>query len=109
VLGESEERYRLLFDASYDAILLMNPDGNILAANPAACRIFGRSEEEIKTGGRPGILDITDPRLAAALAERSRTGQFTGELTFLRKDGQHFRGKYPLRCSRIGNIRSASV
>lgn len=93
VLGESEERYRLLFDASYDAILLMNPDGNILAANPAACRIFGRSEEEIKTGGRPGILDITDPRLAAALAERSRTGQFTGELTFLRKDGATFPGE----------------
>ncbi|PKN17013.1 MAG: hypothetical protein CVU71_17865 [Deltaproteobacteria bacterium HGW-Deltaproteobacteria-6] len=93
VLDESEERYRLLFNSSYDAILLTTPDGEILAANPAACRIFGRSEDEIKTAGRAGILDNTDPRLAAALAERARTGKFTGELTFLRKDGSTFPGE----------------
>lgn len=93
VLSESEERYRLLFDASLDAVLLTSPDGNILSANPAACRIFGRSEEEIKTVGRMGILDNTDPRLTAALEERALTGQFTGELTFLRKDGSTFPGE----------------
>ncbi len=93
VLNDSEERYRLLFDASYDAILLTSPDGRILSANPAACRLFGRSEEEIKTVGRNGVLDCTDPRLAAALEERSRTGKFTGELTYVRKDGLKFPGE----------------
>lgn len=93
VLGESEERYRLLFDSSYDAILLTAPDGRIHSANPAACRIFGRSEDEIKTLGRNGIVDGTDPCLAAALEERARTGKFTGELTFIRKDGSRFAGE----------------
>lgn len=93
VLDESEGRYRLLFDASLDAVLLTAPDGKIFSANPAACRIFGRSEEEIKTMGRIGILGNTDPRLAKALEERTRTGKFAGELTFLRKDGSTFPGE----------------
>ncbi|MEE9914168.1 MAG: PAS domain S-box protein [Deltaproteobacteria bacterium] len=93
VLSESEERYRLLFDASHDAILLTDPSGTIFAANPAACRIFGRSEEDIKDLGRNGIVDTADPRLSAALSERARTGKFTGELTFLRKDGSRFAGE----------------
>ncbi len=93
VLSESKERYRLLFDFSLDAVLMMSPDGEIITANPAACRIFGRREEEIKAGGRMGILDASDPRLAAAIEERTRTGQFTGELTFLRKDGSTFPGE----------------
>lgn len=92
-LRESEERYRLLFNSSNDAILLTIPDGRILAANPAACRIFERSEEEIRQVGRNGLLDNTDPRLAAALEERARTGRFSGELTFLRKDGSKFPGE----------------
>lgn len=92
-LRESEERYRLLFDSSNDAILLTVPDGRIIAANPAACRIFQRSEEEIKQIGRNGIVDTTDPRLVAALEERGRTGHFAGELTFLRKDGSKFPGE----------------
>lgn len=93
ILRESEERYRLLFDSSNDAILLTIPDGRILAANPAACRIFERSEEEIKKVGRNGLLDTTDPRLATALEERARTGRYSGELTFLRKDGSQFPGE----------------
>ncbi len=93
VLDESEERYRRLFDTSLDAILLTAPDGKILAANSAACHTFGRSEEEIKAIGRNGIVDTADPRLAAALDERTRTGKFTGELTFLRKDGSRFTGE----------------
>ncbi|MHB8907555.1 MAG: PAS domain S-box protein [Syntrophales bacterium] len=92
-LRESEDRYRSLFDNSTDAVLLTAPDGTILAANPEACRIFGHTEEEICRIGRPGLTDPTDPRLPAALAERARTGQFRGELTFVRKDGTSFPGE----------------
>lgn len=92
-LGESEERYQRLFDSSHDAILLTSPDGAILAANPAACRIFGRREKEIITIGRNGIVDGADPRLLVALEERTRTGKFSGELTFVRKDGSRFAGE----------------
>ncbi len=92
-LQASEEKYRSLFNNSIDAVLLTIPDGIILAANPEACRIFQRSEEEICRIGRAGLMDLTDPRLTAALEERARTGRFQGELTFIRKDGTSFPGE----------------
>ncbi len=39
-LRESEERFRLLFDSSIDAVLLTSPSGDIFSANPAACKMF---------------------------------------------------------------------
>src|SRR5207253_32793 len=59
-LRESEDRYRAFFVHSIDAILLTAPDGRIFAANPAACRIFGRSEAEICQAGRNGVIDTND-------------------------------------------------
>ncbi len=92
-LRESEDKYRSLFENSMDAVLLTAPDGIILAANPGACRIFGRTEEEICRIGRAGLLDLKDPRLEVALEERERAGRFRGELTFIRKDGSSFAGE----------------
>jgi PAS domain S-box-containing protein len=90
-LEESEERYRMLFQSSIDAVVLSTPEtGQIHAANSAACRMFGRTEEELKQVGRDGIIDLSDPRLKPAMEERARTGHFIGELTFLRRDGTKF-------------------
>jgi len=44
-LRESEEQYRAFFENSIDAVFLTSPEGNIYAANPEACRIFGMTEE----------------------------------------------------------------
>jgi PAS domain S-box-containing protein len=85
-LRESEERYRSLFATSLDAVLLTAPGGEILAANAAACRMLGRSEEELMRAGRDAVVDRSDPRLPAALEKCARTGNFHGELTCLRKD-----------------------
>jgi PAS domain S-box-containing protein len=93
LLAESEERFRLLYENSMDAILLTSPDGSIQAANPAACAMFQRTEEEIIRCGRNSVVDVTDSRLSLALEERARTGRFKGELTFLRKDGTRFPGE----------------
>lgn len=87
---EGEERYRLLYESSLDAILETSPDGTILSANPAAKTMFERFESELCKLGRGGVLDVTDPRLEQALAERSRTGIFRGELNFVHKDGSVF-------------------
>jgi PAS domain S-box-containing protein len=92
-LAESEERYRSLFAYSMDAVLLTDPDGRIYAANPEACRIFGRSEEEICQLGRAGLVDSNDPRLPGLLEERARTGKARGELTYWRADGTTFAGE----------------
>lgn len=92
-LLENEERYRLLFETSLDAILLTAPDGRVFAANPAACQIFDHSEADICELGRTGMIDMADPGFALALDEREKTGHFTGELTFVRRDGTKFPGE----------------
>ncbi len=46
-LRESEARYRTLFEAANEAILLMNADGICTDCNPAAERLFLCSREEI--------------------------------------------------------------
>jgi PAS domain S-box-containing protein len=90
-LRESETRYRSLFESSPDAVFLTIPDGSILAANPAACRMFGFSEEELCKKGRSDVLDEHDPRFADALAERRHSGQITGvELLAIGRDGERF-------------------
>jgi PAS domain S-box-containing protein len=92
-LLESEDRYRSLFACSLDAALLATADGRVLAANPAACRMFGMSEAELIMVGRNGIVDLSDPRLKSAVEERNRTGRFYGDLTFIRRDGTKFEGE----------------
>jgi len=90
-LKESEDQFRSMFQSSVDAILLTRPDGTILAANPAACRMFGRSEEEIRQVGRDGTVDLTDERFLEASEERKRTGSYAEkEYTHIRKDGTKF-------------------
>ena len=89
-LLSSEARYRALFENSMDAVFLTVPDGKITAANPAACALFGRTEEEFRRIGRSGVVDPDDPRLAAALQERAANGKILCELTCMRKDGTKF-------------------
>lgn len=92
-LRESEEKYRSFFEYSLDGILLTVTDGQILAANPAACRMFGRTEEEICEVGRFGVVDTDDPRVAAAIKKRQQDGHVKAEVTFVRKDGSKFPGE----------------
>ncbi|MGA7751656.1 MAG: PAS domain S-box protein [Candidatus Sulfotelmatobacter sp.] len=82
--------YRLLFDNSLDGLMLTSPDGTILDANPSACRLLGRTREEIIHEGRAGLIDTSDPRLAVLIEERQRTGRAHGELMARRKDGSLF-------------------
>ena len=89
-LRESNERFRMIYEHSIDAILLTNTDGSVIAANPEACRIFGLSEPEICRFGRSSLVDIEDARLSALLEERKHTGMCRGEITMKRGDGSHF-------------------
>jgi PAS domain S-box-containing protein len=91
-IKESESRFRLLYENSGEGILLTNADGIILAANPAACALFGWSEAEICKLGRDGLVDMSDPRIAAGLEERRKTGRMNGEWTFIKKNGTKFMG-----------------
>jgi PAS domain S-box-containing protein len=90
ILRGNEARFRALFEHSFEGVLLTSPMGTIRAANPAACRMLGRSEREICEGERAAIVDVTDPRLAVLLEERQRHGHASGELTLIRGDGARF-------------------
>jgi PAS domain S-box-containing protein len=89
-LQENKERYKAIFDNSLDGIFFTIPDGTILAANQAACQMYGMTEEEIIRAGRSGMVDESDPRLKSVLEERARTGKFKGELNHKRKGGTIF-------------------
>ncbi len=89
-IAEVESVCQAVFENSMDAILLTAPDGRIFAANPAACEMYGRSQEEIISAGRNGLVDTTDDNLPFLLAERERTGRAFGELRQKRKDGSVF-------------------
>lgn len=92
-LRASEERFRAVFDNSIDAILITMPEVGIVAANPAAQQMFQLTEAEFRKVGRSDLVDMSDGRVLAALDERTRTGHFSGELKFLRKDGSDFIGE----------------
>ena len=85
IIQDSETKYRSFFENSMDAILLTSLDGNIHSANPAACAMFGYSEEEIIKLGREGLTDFTDSRVAILMSERENHGKVKGEITLLRK------------------------
>lgn len=89
-LRKGEERFRALFEASPDGILIANPDCAIIRANSSACALFDRSEEELRTTGRDELADTDDPRLTELLRRQSRTDVVRGELNLKRKDGTVF-------------------
>jgi PAS domain S-box-containing protein len=84
---DSEERYRLLFENSVDAILEASEEGKILRANPAACVMFRMSEEAMRELEPGGLVSPTDSRFQALIEERRCTGKARGELTMVRADG----------------------
>jgi PAS domain S-box-containing protein len=59
LLRESEERYRLLFESSPDAIALIGLEGKVLDCNPATSKLAGLPLEEIigKHLNKLGVLE----------------------------------------------------
>ena len=85
-----QHSYEMLFANSMDGVLQERPGGLLLAANPAACALLGRSEDEVRGQPAGQLFDGDDPRLAPWLDERSRTGRARGELRMRRAGGQTF-------------------
>lgn len=86
-LRESEQRCQALYENSMDGIIMMDWSGGIVAANPAAQRLLGRSAEGICAAGLAG-LGGKSARLEEFVTRLGREGQARGELSLLRGDGQ---------------------
>jgi diguanylate cyclase (GGDEF)-like protein/PAS domain S-box-containing protein len=83
----SPEAYRALYVHSPYGVLFTNPNGDVLAANPAACELLRFSETDICALGRQGLADHSDQRWEQLLAERARSGRGSGIARMLRGDG----------------------
>ena len=90
-LRASEQQYRSIFNISADAVMILRTDGVIVAANPAACEMYGYSEDElIGLTGR----DIVHPDYHYKFEQFKRQLQskswFQAEAVDVRKDGTTF-------------------
>jgi PAS domain S-box-containing protein len=85
-LRNSERKYRSLFDQSLDGILLacVGADGEILAANPAACRKLGCTEAEIIRRGKRAFMEPDDP------AYSGQPTSYHGEYRYRNANGHWF-------------------
>ena len=81
----SEARYRGLFQSSPAGVLVVDPDGSVIEANPAAAALFGRSPGELGTMSLSEIIGSRDSgRLLEAWSDRNAD---LPNLTIQREDG----------------------
>jgi PAS domain S-box-containing protein len=102
-LATSEERYRLLFEESGEAILESQVESGIRRANPAACALFGRTEDELRRMKCADLVIPGDTRLDEMTDERVRVGRTRGQLTLVRADGSTFEAEVSARTYRTSD------
>ncbi len=97
-VARSEARFRALFEASSEAVMVLSPD-HFIDCNPAALRLFGLPSREAFIGIHP--WELSPPRqpdgvpsvaaAAAQIASALRTGSLTFDWVHRRADtGQDF-------------------
>jgi PAS domain S-box-containing protein len=90
---QRESLWRSVYENALEGVLLTVPTtGEVLAANPRACALLGRTEEEICRIGREGVA-VLDDAAKAFVAGRQRTGRARGVLSLRRGDGGTFRAE----------------
>lgn len=90
-LRASEERHRLFFEVSLEAVLQLEQEsGRILSVNPAACRMFGLTEAEIRARGRDGLVAAGEHRLQSLRDAAKSARSARGQLRLVRGDGTEF-------------------
>jgi len=90
-LGDSEERFKILFEDAPDAYYLSDLYGTFVDGNKQSENITGYRKEELigQSFLRAGLLPVAQVGKAAGLLARSVLGRRTGpdDFTLVRKDG----------------------
>lgn len=86
-LYENEERYRLMFENSRDAIVLADATGNITAMNPAAQELF---KTTLKNNSPLNFSDFVQSPGHSSIASHAF---LNGEINFVAGDGTGFSGE----------------
>lgn len=85
----AEDRYRGLFEGTKDAMLVVDPEGICLDANPALVAMVGHGREEFI--GYPAARFVADgPWHGEAWEHLQREGQWQGDFELRRDDGALF-------------------
>lgn len=85
------KRYRAYFNAASAGIFIYAEDGSLLDVNPAACRMHGRTREEILNMHPSEFIAPEAQEVFAAFRETLLRGEpYVGEAVGLRKDGSRF-------------------
>jgi len=80
-LKKSNERFRLLFERSMDAILISNNHGEFVEVNSAACKLLGMTREK--------LLELKwSDLIAKALRQTTEPRSNLGEVALRRTDGE---------------------
>ena len=100
-LGESEERYRDLFEHANDLIQSVAPDGSFLYVNQAWRAALGYTEQEVAS---LSVLDVVHPDSKVhcmELFQRVMAGDAIPrvEVTFVTKDGRAIVAEGSVNCS----------
>lgn len=90
-LRESEETYRGLFDNTVDAVYLLDPEGVVIEANPAATRLFGYERDEL-VGMTPDTLASEEQRVRDVDLDRVERA-YGGEVQRFEWEGRTREGK----------------
>lgn len=85
-LRDSEERYTQQFRHVLSGIIISSPDGSILDVNPAACKILGYPEEELKKKGL-GMIEGPDTEAGTEGDHPQHASAFEGKKIFIHKNG----------------------
>ncbi len=92
-LRQREEQYRSIFESASDAILIVEGDGRVIAANPAAEQLYGREAATLLATTLRDLTALTAyPALAAVIA--SCSGPVAGEALAVGGDGRVFEIEY---------------
>lgn len=90
-IRDREAEYRGIFEATNDGLIIGDLEGHIVEANPAYCRMFGYTRDELigldaRQLVAPDYRDVVDEALKAEAA----SGSFQAVAIGLRKDGTTF-------------------
>ncbi|MTI86885.1 MAG: PAS domain S-box protein [Balneolaceae bacterium] len=82
-----ERRLTYLFENSLDGMMFILGDGDIMAVNPAACKMLGYNESDIEELRREDILSEEDPEVQRAFSSLENEGKYRGKLGLVCKNG----------------------
>lgn len=102
---ESEQRHRTMIEQAIDGIVVADPAGRFVEANPAVCEMFGYDRDELLGLAMTDLVWLRERARIPAEVEGIAAGSIvSGEWEFIRKDGSTFIGEMNLRGLTDGSV-----